>query len=182
MALRSVSVHLGRPKGFIGVEADLCPPHIALINRRIMLRSPCLLTTNRGLDLGLVRRQDWAKCRGTNENTVAYLAMIPEAKRADFMADRDAMPIWATSTWAFGVWGAVARSLLILLRSRHAVAAFTVALLGLIATKSYTYFSAPTSPMSRPDSATFILTAAIFLIIIGALYSSRRQVAAGNLR
>ncbi len=43
----------------------------------------------------------------------------------------DAYPVWADVGWALGVWGAMAGSLLLLLRSRHAVSAFLVSLVGL---------------------------------------------------
>ena len=110
----------------------------------------------------------------------AYLQMIPEAQRADFTAYLDAMPIWASSTWALGVWGAVLGSLLILLRSRLAVPAFAVALFGLVATSVYSYILAPVSPMS--GAGTLAFTAAIVLVLLFALVYSQRQTAAGNLR
>ena len=46
-------------------------------------------------------------------------------------------PAWADALWALGVWGALAGSILILLRSRHAVAAMLVALVGLFGTTIY---------------------------------------------
>ena len=118
----------------------------------------------------------------TVTRNAAYLDMIPEEMRAAFMAYIEAMPTWATATWALGVWGAVAGSLLILLRSRHAVTAFLVALFGLAATSVYTYVLAPASPMSQPDTMTLAFSGAIVLILLFALFYSRRQVAAGNLR
>ena len=44
-------------------------------------------------------------------------------------AKLDVAPIWATSAWALGVWGSFAGSVLMLLRSRHAVTAFMVSLI-----------------------------------------------------
>lgn len=49
----------------------------------------------------------------------------------------DTFPAWATAVWALGVWGAFAGSVLLLLRSRWAVTALVIALVGLIGT---TYF------------------------------------------
>lgn len=46
-------------------------------------------------------------------------------------------PAWADALWALGVWGALAGSILILLRSRHAVTAMLVALVGLVGTTIY---------------------------------------------
>ena len=41
-----------------------------------------------------------------------------------------AAPVWATTSWALGVWGSFAGAVLLALRSRHAVTAFAVSLLG----------------------------------------------------
>lgn len=46
-------------------------------------------------------------------------------------------PAWADTLWALGVWGAIIGSILILLRSRHAVTAIGVAIVGLIGTTIY---------------------------------------------
>lgn len=43
------------------------------------------------------------------------------------------MPTWAHVGWSLGVWASLLGSVLLLLRSRHAVAAFVVSLLGAIA-------------------------------------------------
>ena len=111
----------------------------------------------------------------------AYLEMIPAEQRAGMLAYLDAMPAWATSTWALGVWGSVLGSALILLRSRHAVTAFVVSLLGLIGTSLYTYVIAPASAMSGGGMALMI-SATILIVLLATLYYARRQVAAGTLR
>lgn len=111
----------------------------------------------------------------------AYLGMIPEDQRAGMLAYLDAMPAWATSTWALGVWGSVLGSALILLRSRHAVTAFVVSLLGLIGTSLYTYVIAPASAMSGGGMALMI-SATILIVLLATLHYARRQVAAGTLR
>lgn len=46
-------------------------------------------------------------------------------------------PDWVDAFWAFGVWGAVLGSLLLLFRSRFAVWAFGLSLLGLAGTTIY---------------------------------------------
>lgn len=51
----------------------------------------------------------------------------------------EAMPGWTSGVWALGVWGAVAGSILLLLRSRYAVWAFGASLLGLAISLVYTY-------------------------------------------
>jgi hypothetical protein len=59
----------------------------------------------------------------------AYLAAFTTDQRAYFAN----MPWYLVSVWALGVWGAVAGSLLLLIRSRHAVTAFALSLFGLAA-------------------------------------------------
>lgn len=43
------------------------------------------------------------------------------------------MPVWAHAGWAFGIWGSFAGSVLMIVRRRHAVAAFAVSLAGAVA-------------------------------------------------
>ena len=111
-----------------------------------------------------------------------YLAMIPEEDRAGYVAYLDAMPIWAVSAWAIGVWGSILGSILILLRSRHAVTALAISLAGLVVTTIYTFFLAPPSPFTTISPATLAFTAAILVVLLGSLYYVRRQTAAGQLR
>jgi hypothetical protein len=118
----------------------------------------------------------------TMTRNAGYLAMIPEPDRAAVLAYMDSMPTWAASTWALGVWAAVAGSLLILLRSRHAFVAFVLALIGLIGTNYYTLALAPASPMTQMTPSTLLFTAAILAVLLGALVYSRWQIRAGNLR
>lgn len=69
----------------------------------------------------------------TNTRNAAYLANFPP----EMMQMIDAFPLWAMAAWACGVWGAVAGSLLLLMRSRWAVWAFALSLLGLAASTAY---------------------------------------------
>ncbi|MEJ6791029.1 hypothetical protein BrevBR_15915 [Brevundimonas sp. BR2-1] len=49
----------------------------------------------------------------------------------------NAMPSWMYGPWVAGVWGAVAGSILLLLRSRFAVHAFVLSLLGVLGNLIY---------------------------------------------
>ncbi len=49
----------------------------------------------------------------------------------------DSFPAWVVAFWALGVWGALIGSVLLLLRSRYAVWAFAVSLLGLAGSTIY---------------------------------------------
>lgn len=49
----------------------------------------------------------------------------------------NAMPVWMYVPWVLGVWGAVAGSILLLMRSRFAVHAFALSLLGAVVSLFY---------------------------------------------
>jgi len=63
---------------------------------------------------------------GMSEAQIAYMA---------------AYPTWMHAVWALGVWSAVAGSLLLLLRSRFALHAFILSLLGIVGSNGYALFT-----------------------------------------
>ena len=63
----------------------------------------------------------------TNTNNEAYLSQFTPEQLAYFID----FPAWTTAAWALGVWGALAGSVLLLMRSRFAVHAFGVSLAGM---------------------------------------------------
>lgn len=63
---------------------------------------------------------------GMTEAQIAYMA---------------AYPTWMHALWALGVWSAVAGSLLLLLRSRFALHAFILSLLGIVGSNGYALFT-----------------------------------------
>lgn len=58
---------------------------------------------------------------------------------AELLAKIDAAPVWATSCWAFGVWGSFVGAILLLIRSRHAAGAFAVSFVAAIVSFSWQY-------------------------------------------
>lgn len=92
----------------------------------------------------------------------------------------DSLPSWLTAFWALGVWGSLAGSILLLARSRHAVAAFALSLLGLAVSQGYQMLTDRPAEMSGTAMAIFTL------VIWGALgfflLYSRRMAAAGVLK
>jgi hypothetical protein len=89
-------------------------------------------------------------------------------------------PVWATSCWAFGVWGAIAGSLLLLLRSRWAVPAFGVSLLGLIGSHIYQYTSS--APAGLNTGSGTIFAAVLALVAAALLWYAMRARTGGVLR
>ena len=88
---------------------------------------------------------------------------------------------WYMVLWALFAWGAVAGSMLILFRSRHAVAAFAVSLFPVVTLSFYVRVFPPDSPMY--GLGTGALPVAICVpSLLGVIYYARRQTAAGILR
>ncbi len=109
----------------------------------------------------------------TRLGKLADLGMTP-----DQIAFMDSYPAWANAFWALGVWGALAGSVLLLLRSRLAVAAMAVALVGLIGTTVYNY-----ALISVPDSMKApVLDVMIWAVTLFLLAYARAMAQAGVLR
>ena len=87
-------------------------------------------------------------------------------------------PLWANTFWALGVWGAIAGSVLILMRSRWAITAVAIALIGLVGTTIFQYgmIEVPES-LQSPG-----LTIAIWLTTLFMLWYARKMTAEGVLR
>jgi hypothetical protein len=98
------------------------------------------------LTMTLVAREFWFKAMGM---TVAQVAQF------------DALPGWMWVAWAFGVYGAIAGSVLLLLRRRWALQAFGLSLLGAVASLIYQAF------LAGPGGSGPILPAVI--VVIAAL-------------
>jgi hypothetical protein len=107
----------------------------------------------------------------------AYLSGLP----ADQLAYYETLPTWLTGAWALGVWGGIAGSLLLLARSRHAVLAFAVSLIGVIATFGY-QMTMTDMPASMKEGGMMLVPFVIGLIAIGLLYYAWKQEKKGLLR
>lgn len=102
---------------------------------------------------------------GFGSETIAYLASLP---------------VWATASWALGVWGAVAGSILLLFRSRHAVTAFIVSLAGVVLMTLHSFINPYPAEMVSTGGTVFEWT--IKLVAVLLLWYAWRQRAAGVLR
>lgn len=91
-----------------------------------------------------------------------------------------AFPAWADAVWAVGVWGAFIGSLLLLLRSRNAVIAFGLSLVGLFGSSIYQMTA--DMPASLSTSFMWIFTAVIWLSVIFLIWYSRMMTTKGVLR
>lgn len=112
-----------------------------------------------------------------------YLGSMSESMgvTADQMiAHIDSFPVYMHALWALGVWGAVAGSILLLLRSRYSFWAFVASLAGLAG--STIYQLATPQPEWTTSEAGMVMNALIWAIAIGLAYYAKRMIAAGVLR
>ena len=91
-----------------------------------------------------------------------------------------AMPAWTTVFWALGVWGAVAGTVLLFLRSRWAVPVFVASLIGLLGSLVYNY--ALSDGFKINGQQGMIINAVILAGCLFFVWYSRRMVKHGVLR
>ncbi|WP_282949721.1 MULTISPECIES: hypothetical protein [unclassified Sphingopyxis] len=114
----------------------------------------------------------------TKMQNAEYLAAFTPEQQAWFAT----FPLWANIGWALGVWGSVLGSLLLLARSRHAVSAFAVSLVGLAISCIYQFGLHYGDLMRLFGTFPMIFTAIIWVILIALYLYARKQAAAGVLR
>lgn len=112
----------------------------------------------------------------TNIRNTAYLAQFPP----EMMQFVDAFPAWVTVAWTCGVWGALAGSILLLMRSRYAAHAFVLSLIGLAAGQIYR--ATIEIPGSMRGGSMMVVTLIIWAVAILLLWYAWRQRIAGVLR
>lgn len=100
------------------------------------------------------------------ENADYIRSMMPDADPAAVFAWAEAFPIWAQLGWGLGPWCGLAGSFLLLLRSRFAVHALALSLVGMLLSFGYQFFGA--EPMPGVSGAEAKLMP-IVIIIIGVL-------------
>lgn len=103
------------------------------------------------------------------------------ADHADiFLRWMDALPVWNQIAWPIGVWGSLLGSLLLLIRSRHAVTAFLVSLIGAVISFGSEY--AAGFPAELETDAMKVMTLVILAAIVLFWWYARRMQASGVLR
>jgi hypothetical protein len=105
------------------------------------------------------------KAMGLSPESVAYM---------------ESLPSWLTAFWALGVWGSLAGSVLLLMRSCHAVTAFVASLVGLAVSQVYQWTTI--MPAEMRTSGMWIMTAVIWGALLFFIWYSRRMQGAGVLR
>lgn len=105
-------------------------------------------------------------------------AQMPAAR----IAMLDTAPIWFDISWGVGVWFAIIGSLLLLLRSRFAVAAFRLSLVGLVVSMVFTYVIADPSAMTMGGPLEMTFTAIILAVLLLLVSYSSGMTRRGVLR
>lgn len=111
----------------------------------------------------------------TKTHNADYLSNFPP----EMMPFLDAMPGWATALWALGVWGALLGSVLLLLRSRYAVMAFLVSMIG--ALLSFAYQFNLDMPASMRTPAMLGMSAVIIVSVVFFWWYARKAREQGIL-
>ena len=106
-----------------------------------------------------------------------YLGKMP----ADTVAYMASLPKWLTAMWALGVWGGLAGSVLLLIRSRHSVLAFGLSLIGAVVGLGYQMVMT-TQPASMKAGAMAVMPWLIILICAFLLWYSWSADKKGLLR
>ncbi|MEE4454489.1 hypothetical protein [Novosphingobium resinovorum] len=112
----------------------------------------------------------------TASRNPAYLAQVPP----DVIDWLDAAPTWTLVPWALGVWGGLAGSLLLLLRSRRAVPAFAVSLAGLAVSQVWQVSAGMPASMTTPPMLA--VTAVIWAAALALPWFAWQQRREGVLR
>ena len=101
----------------------------------------------------------------TRMHNMAYIAQsMPGVDPNAALAWIEGMPLYAQIGWFLGVWGALLGSVLLLFKSRYALWAFAVSMVGIILGMGYQLFAAPALPGAASSSKVIQLV----VIIIGA--------------
>ncbi len=99
----------------------------------------------------------------TQVGVEAYLAQVPDVQVAWIKA----APAWFKAFWALSVWGAVLGSVALLLRSRHAVSLFGLAVVGYLGASLYSVVLAEPPMTDLMGSGSLIFTLAIAASLVG---------------
>ncbi|NNC47745.1 MAG: hypothetical protein HKO13_04845 [Sphingomonas sp.] len=117
----------------------------------------------------------------TRTHNVDYLSALPLPVE-ETIAYIDSFPLLPDIGWSLGVWGALLGSILLLMRSRYAVHAFAVSLLGALISLGYDMFLNDAKPEVLSEGMFAIMPIVVIIIAAALLLYARRQHQAGVLR
>jgi hypothetical protein len=92
-----------------------------------------------------------------------------------------AYPTWMVADWAIGVWSSVVGSLLLFARSRFALPAFVLSILGILLSLVYAYVLRVT-PNDGVNALTLTMQGAITVVCLLLIWYSQAMTKRGVLR
>ena len=114
----------------------------------------------------------------TNMQNEFWLSQYDDAQRAFFLGT----PAWANLCWALGGFGSFVGSLLLLMRSRHALTAFFVSAAGLAGVTFYQLVLNADKLKQLLGDVPLYTSVIIWVVLLALIFYARRQAAAGVLR
>jgi len=114
----------------------------------------------------------------TNMQNEFWLSPLTAAQRSFILG----APLWADAFWALGGFGAFIGSLLLLMRSRHAVTAFILSIVGLAGSTLYQHVLQGETTRELFQNVALYVTLTIWVIMLALLFYARAMKAKGLLR
>ncbi|GGJ48103.1 hypothetical protein CDQ92_09040 [Sphingopyxis bauzanensis] len=114
----------------------------------------------------------------TNMQNEFWLSPLTAAQRSFILG----APLWADAFWALGGFGAFIGSLLLLMRSRHAVTAFILSIIGLAGSTLYQHVLQGETTRELFQNVALYVTLTIWVIMLALLFYARAMKAEGILR
>ena len=119
----------------------------------------------------------------TRMRNTDYLAgMMPSVDPNAVLAWIDAFPVWAQFGWGLGVWGGLVGAILLLLRSRWAVLAMGLSLLGAVLGLGYQALAAPPHEGMEGHTAAKVIPYLIIGVALALFVYARSMRLKGVLR
>ena len=112
----------------------------------------------------------------SNMRNMDYIASaMPGVNPAVALAWMDAFPVYSKVGWALGVWGGLLGAILLLIRSRYAVWAFAVSMLGIVLSIGWQIAAAP--KLAGAEGTMYTVMPYVIIVIGIALlaYSNAMQ-------
>jgi hypothetical protein len=124
-------------------------------------------------------------CFGAYDYTMSHMRNMDYlGKMGDpnvMLAYMDSMPMYAKFGWGLGVWAALLGSVLLLMRSRYAVHAFALSVIGMLLSFGGQYLG-PTPPAAMTQGMAKYVPIFIIVLALAQLWYAWRERGEGVLR
>ena len=114
----------------------------------------------------------------TNLQNEFWLSPLTQPQREFILG----APLWADVCWALGGFGSLVGSILLLMRSRHAVTAFLLSAVGLAGSAYYQLVQNAEAMQTLFGGVTVYITATVAVVLLGLILYARAMTAKGVLR